>query len=664
VSGYGGTITNAGGGATTQNIAASGIGVNAPTPTLTINPTSLSCGNVTINTISSEQTYTLSGSNLSPAVDSLTITAPLGFTISTVSGSGFASSKRIPYTGGTLSAKTIYVRFSPVAVQSYSGSIINIGGGAATQNVTASGSGANAPTPALTINPTSLSFGNVTINTISSEQTYTLSGSNLSPAVDSLTITAPSGYTISTVSGSGFTSSKRIPYTGGTLSAKTIYVRFSPVAVQSYTGIITNSGGGVTTQNVVLTGTSISIASPVITINPGSLAFSTVRINTNSSEQTYTMQGSNLSPTIDSLTITAPLGYTISTVSGSGFTSSKRIPYTGGTLSAKTIYVRFSPVAVQSYTGTITNSGGGATTQNVELTGTGVSATTPALTVNPTSLSFGNVIINTISSELTYTLTGLNLSPATDSLTITASSGFTISTVSGSGFSSSKRIAYTSGTLQPVPKIIYVRFSPTAEQSYNGIITNSGGGAAAQTVVISGSGVLIIGALTATPQTLPGDGNTVTLCWTSKNAISASISPNIGTVSLNGSQNIYVTSETQFILTLSNGTTTVQYPVIVGISTTSVHSESVRPKDIELAQNYPNPFNPSTEIGYQLNTTVEVQLVVYDIRGKEIVTLVNQVQQAGHHTVTFNANNLASGMYIARLKAEGKEQMRKMMLTK
>jgi len=57
-------------------------------------------------------------------------------------------------------------------------------------------------------------------------------------------------------------------------------------------------------------------------------------------------------------------------------------------------------------------------------------------------------------------------------------------------------------------------------------------------------------------------------------------------------------------------------------------------------------------------------LVVYDIRGKEIVTLVNQVQQAGHHTATFNANNLASGMYFARLKAEGKVQMRKMMLTK
>jgi hypothetical protein len=83
-----------------------------------------------------------------------------------------------------------------------------------------------------------------------------------------------------------------------------------------------------------------------------------------------------------------------------------------------------------------------------------------------------------------------------------------------------------------------------------------------------------------------------------------------------------------------------------------------------LEQNFPNPFNPSTEIGYQLSTTAEVQLIVYDILGKEIVTLVNQVQQAGHHTMTFNANNLASGMYYARLKAEGKVLIRKMMLMK
>jgi hypothetical protein len=458
------------------------------TPTLMVNPTSLSFGNVIINTISSEQTYIVTGSNLSPAIDSLTITAPSGFTLSTVSGSGFTSSKRIAYTGGTLSAKTIYVRFSPTAVQSYTDNIMNSGGAASTQYVAVTGRGVSTATPTLTVNPTSLSFGNVINNTISSELTYTLTGSNLSPAIDSLTITAPSGFTLSTVSGSGFTSSKRIAYTGGTLSAKTIYVRFSPTAVSGYGDNITNAGGGATTKNVSITGTGISSASPVIALNLASLAFSTVRINTISSEETYTVQGSNLSPAIDSLTITAPSGFTLSTVSGSGFTSSKRIAYTSGTLSA-TIYTRFSPTAVQSYTGNITNSGGGASTQYIAVTGTGVSATTPTLTVKPTSLSFGNVIINTISSEQMYTLTGLNLSPAADSLTITAPSGFTISTISGSGFTSSKRIAYTSGTLQPIPKIIYVRFSPTAVQSYYGNITNSGGGTETQTVVISGSGV-------------------------------------------------------------------------------------------------------------------------------------------------------------------------------
>ncbi len=802
VQSYTGNITNAGGGATTQNVAVTGSGISAPTPALTVNPTSLSFGNVTINMISSKLTYTLTGLNLSPAADSLTITAPSGFTISTDSSSGFTSSKRIAYTGGTLSAKTIYVRFSPTAVQSYTGNITNAGGGATTQNVAVTGTGISATASALTVNPTSLSFGNVTINTISSELTYTLVGLNLSPASDSLTITAPSGFTISTDSSSGFTSSKRIAYTGGTLSAKTIYVRFSPTAVQSYTGNITNAGGGATTQNVAVTGSGISAPTPALTVNPTSLSFGNVTINMISSKLTYTLTGLNLSPAADSLTITAPSGFTISTDSSSGFTSSKRIAYTGGTLSAKTIYVRFSPTAVQSYTGNITNAGGGATTQNVAVTGTGISATASALTVNPTSLSFGNVTINTISSELTYTLVGLNLSPASDSLTITAPSGFTISTDSSSGFTSSKRIAYTSGTLQPIPKIIYVRFSPTTVQSYSDSITIGGGGAVTKSVFVSGNGLSDLppptGTFIASSDTLPERGGSVTLTWTSSNASSASINNGIGTVVTNGSITRIIRATTRFTLILSNingntsyvkkvyvrpqklsrnkaldmpstastveltgdeankandgnpttrwssaytdnqwwqvdlqdittidhititwdssyasqftistsldgliftdvvtgyasGPDTIElnfdpvnarYVRLIGIQrgtqlgisffelgvyeslTTSVESTVQVPSGFLLEQNFPNPFNPSTEIGYQLSTTAEVRLIVYDILGKEIVTLVNQVQQAGHHTVTFNANNLASGMYYARLKAEGKVQIRKMMLTK
>jgi hypothetical protein len=802
VQSYTGTITNSGGSATTQNVAVTGTSVSAPTPTLTVNPSSLSFGNVIINTISSDLTYTLTGSNLSLVGDSLTITAPAGFTISTDSNSGFASSKSIVYTGGALSAKTIYVRFSPTALQSFTGNITNAGGGATTQNVAVTGTAISATTPALTVNPTSLSFGNVVINTISNELTYTLTGSNLSLASDSLTITAPPGFTISTVSGSGFTSSKRIAYTGGTLSAKTIYVRFSPTALQSYTDNITNTGGEAANQYVSITGTGINSTSPVIAINPGSLAFSTVRINTNSSEITYTVQGSYLSPASGNITITPPSGYQVSVTSGSGFGSSLNVSYTGSTLSSRTIYVRFYPTAVQSYTGNITNSGGGATTQNVAVSGTGVSSTSAALTVNPTSLSFGNVIINTTSSELHYTLTGLNLLPASDSLTITAPPGFTISTVSGSGFTSSKRIAYAGGTLRPIPIVIYVRFSPTAEQSYSDSITNGGGGAATKIVLVNGNGLLNLppptGTFIASSDTLPAYGGSVTLTWTSSNASSAFINNGIRTVAVNGSITRTIRSTTKFILTLSNingnisyvkyiyvkprklsrnkalnmpsiassveltgeeankandGNTSTRWSSIdtdnqwwqvdlqnistienvtltwdnsyasqftistsldglifsdvvtgyasgpdtvelnfdpvdaryvrltgiergtqFGISffelgvyesfTTSVKPTLEVPRGFSLEQNFPNPFNPSTEIGYQLNSTAEVQLIIYNVLGKEIATLVNQVQQAGHHSVTFNANNLASGVYYARLKAEGNLQTRKMMLMK
>jgi hypothetical protein len=70
-----------------------------------------------------------------------------------------------------------------------------------------------------------------------------------------------------------------------------------------------------------------------------------------------------------------------------------------------------------------------------------------------------------------------------------------------------------------------------------------------------------------------------------------------------------------------------------------------------LGQNSPNPFNPSTIIHYYLPKISFVKLVVYDILGREIITLINQSQQAGSHNVTFNASHLPSGVYIYSLEA-------------
>ena len=93
-------------------------------------------------------------------------------------------------------------------------------------------------------------------------------------------------------------------------------------------------------------------------------------------------------------------------------------------------------------------------------------------------------------------------------------------------------------------------------------------------------------------------------------------------------------------------------------------TKETAPNEFVLAQNYPNPFNPSTTIKYKLKTKSEVKLYIYNVIGREIKTLVNQQQTAGEHSVTFDASNLASGIYIYRLKIGSFEQSRKMLLLK
>lgn len=95
-----------------------------------------------------------------------------------------------------------------------------------------------------------------------------------------------------------------------------------------------------------------------------------------------------------------------------------------------------------------------------------------------------------------------------------------------------------------------------------------------------------------------------------------------------------------------------------------VKDELTFPASFNLSQNYPNPFNPSTVINYQLAEEGEVSLKIYDILGKEITTLVNEVKLAGSYDVKFNASNLSSGIYLYTLKTDKYSQSKKMILVK
>lgn len=75
-----------------------------------------------------------------------------------------------------------------------------------------------------------------------------------------------------------------------------------------------------------------------------------------------------------------------------------------------------------------------------------------------------------------------------------------------------------------------------------------------------------------------------------------------------------------------------------------------RPQDFNLSQNYPNPFSASTLIRYRLENLSDVRLIIYNIRGQQVETLVNSVQIAGEHEISWNPQNVASGTYFYRLQ--------------
>jgi len=88
------------------------------------------------------------------------------------------------------------------------------------------------------------------------------------------------------------------------------------------------------------------------------------------------------------------------------------------------------------------------------------------------------------------------------------------------------------------------------------------------------------------------------------------------------------------------------------------------PSEFSLEQNYPNPFNPTTTINFNLPSTQNVKLEVYNVIGENVATLVNKSLSAGNHKYEFNATNLNSGLYFYRISAGSFVEVKKMMLLK
>lgn len=99
-------------------------------------------------------------------------------------------------------------------------------------------------------------------------------------------------------------------------------------------------------------------------------------------------------------------------------------------------------------------------------------------------------------------------------------------------------------------------------------------------------------------------------------------------------------------------------------SVLSVDETNSTPVSFSLFQNYPNPFNPTTTINYQLPTNSLITLKVYDVLGREVAVLVNDVKNAGTYSVQWNALQFSSGIYFAKMRAGSFSSSKKLLLMK
>ncbi|TCZ70561.1 beta strand repeat-containing protein, partial [Flaviaesturariibacter aridisoli] len=361
--------------------------------------------NTCINTASAANSFTVTGSNLTGDVS---VNALAGYTYSTTSGGTYTNTLTLSPTAGALNT-TVFVKFTPTAVQSYNGNIQLTGGGATAVNVAASGAGVNTPpsvstTQANSVTATSATLpGGISFTGCSNVTAY------------GFVYSTSNGFNPATTGTNVPSTNLASPFFSADLSGLT------PGTTYYYVAYATNAGGTSYGGQGTFTTLTPALSATALT------AFGNTCINTTTAANSFTVTGSNLTGNV---TVNALAGYTFSTTSGGTYTSTLTLTPSAGALNS-TVFVKFTPTAVQSYNGNISVSGGGATAINVAASGAGINtppsvptAASSAITTTSATVT-GNVATTGCSTLTAYgviysTTSGFN--PATSGTTVNGSS--------------------------------------------------------------------------------------------------------------------------------------------------------------------------------------------------------------------------------------------------
>lgn len=344
----------------TANILTKFLNTTPTPPVVSLSPTSLTFNSQAVNSTSPAQTVTLTNSGGAPlTINSISVTG--------ANGADFSQTNTCPTGSTTLAVNAscaINVTFTPSASGSRSATVsISDDAGGSPQSVSLSGTGAAAPL--VHLSPTSLTFTNQQIGTISPGQTVTV------------TNTGSAALTISSIGFNGtnaadFSETTTCPFNPSTVPAGgscTISVSFMPNGSGTRTGSLSIADdAGNSPQSISLTGTGTSTPVPAVSLSPSSLTFSAQAINTTSPAQAVT------------LTNTGNADLSLSTIGTTGtnssdFAQTNTCPSGSATLAAGsscTISVTFTPSDSGSRTASLTiTDNAGDSPQSVSLTGTG-----------------------------------------------------------------------------------------------------------------------------------------------------------------------------------------------------------------------------------------------------------------------------------------------------
>lgn len=455
-----------------------------PAPAVTLSATSLSFASQLLGSKSAAQTTTLTNSGNA----ALSIS---GISLAGTNASDFAQTNTCPSSSSTLTAGascTVSVTFSPSAAGSRSASL-TIADNAANspQSVGLSGTG-SAPLPGATVSPTSLSFGSLLLGSTSAAKTATLTNSGTAP----LSI---SGISVAGTNASDFAQTDTCPSSPSALAVGascTISVTFAPSASgsRSATVTITDNAAG-SPQTVTLGGTGSSPV-PAVTLTPTNLSFASQLAGTQAAVKTATLTNSGTGPL--SISSIALAGFNPLDFSQTNTCPSSPVALPVG--ASCTISVTFSPSVAGSRNASLSIVDDAANSpQSIALSGTGTTPA-PAVSLTPTSLSFGSQVVGSTSPAQSVTLTNAG----TAALTLT---NIAVGGTNASDFAETTTCPSGPSTLAVGASCtISFTFSPSASgsRSANLTLTDNASGSP-QSLSLGGTGSVPTAALAPTSLT-------------------------------------------------------------------------------------------------------------------------------------------------------------------